>query len=208
MLYQALRLRSRLSCAHRRFAGNAASLVGSASASVGGFVRRRRLGLGIVGAVAGTVAGARQYALHDLATLTDEGLSTEYDPEEIDAFWSHHSAVAVWRLFVIGAEALPFFAKLAWQATFSAPPPPLPAQRAESSHEYDTQAAAAAAAAVAAAEASRELRLKEAAEKFRLILTSLGPTFIKFGQMLSSRPDVLPTVVLQELQKLCDSVPA
>jgi len=43
---------------------------------------------------------------------------------------------------------------------------------------------------------------------FRLLLTRLGPTFIKFGQMLSIRPDVLPPVAVYEMQKLCDSVPA
>lgn len=42
----------------------------------------------------------------------------------------------------------------------------------------------------------------------RLLLVDLGPTFIKFGQMLSIRPDLLPASVLKELQKLCDAVPA
>ena len=44
--------------------------------------------------------------------------------------------------------------------------------------------------------------------EFRHLLTKLGPTFIKFGQMLSIRPDVLPPIAVYELQKLCDSVPA
>ena len=178
-------------------------------------MRRHRLGLGIIGAAAGVVAGTRQYALHDFATLTDEGLSTEYDPAEIDAFWSRHTAVAVWRLCVIGTEVLPVFAKLVWQAKFAGPsmPSPPPQQQHQqqqeprpnplSSPSYEGEFEAQAEDA-----ASRELRLRAAAVEFRLILTRLGPTFIKFGQMLSSRPDVLPTVVLQELQKLCDSVPA
>ena len=37
-------------------------------------------------------------------------------------------------------------------------------------------------------------------------LMNLGPAFIKFGQQLSIRPDLIPHVVLKELQKLCDSV--
>ena len=49
---------------------------------------------------------------------------------------------------------------------------------------------------------------KEQAVEFRCLLQELGPCFIKFGQMLSIRPDVLPPVVVYELQKLCDSVPA
>ena len=44
--------------------------------------------------------------------------------------------------------------------------------------------------------------------ELRDMLSKLGPTFIKFGQMLSIRPDILPTPVLVELQKLCDAVPA
>ncbi len=41
---------------------------------------------------------------------------------------------------------------------------------------------------------------------FRLALEELGPTFIKFGQILSTRPDVLPLPFIAELSKLVDSV--
>ncbi len=44
--------------------------------------------------------------------------------------------------------------------------------------------------------------------ELREALTKLGPSFVKFGQALSIRPDVLPSVFLVELQKLCDSVPS
>lgn len=37
-------------------------------------------------------------------------------------------------------------------------------------------------------------------------LTQLGPAFIKIGQQLSIRPDLLPAIVLKELQALCDKV--
>lgn len=37
--------------------------------------------------------------------------------------------------------------------------------------------------------------------------TELGPTFIKLGQMLSTRPDILPDGVIQEFRKLQDHVP-
>jgi len=46
----------------------------------------------------------------------------------------------------------------------------------------------------------------EHAHDLRQALTRLGPAFIKFGQQLSIRPDLLPAVVLKELQKLCDAV--
>lgn len=39
------------------------------------------------------------------------------------------------------------------------------------------------------------------------LLVELGPTFIKLGQMLASRPDVVGTVLSDELKTLYDSVP-
>jgi ubiquinone biosynthesis protein len=44
-------------------------------------------------------------------------------------------------------------------------------------------------------------------ERVRLAFEELGPTFIKFGQVLSSRPDLLSTEFVKELTKLQDSVP-
>ncbi len=44
-------------------------------------------------------------------------------------------------------------------------------------------------------------------EKLRLALEELGPTFIKFGQILSIRPDFLPSAFIKELEKLQDRVP-
>jgi len=46
----------------------------------------------------------------------------------------------------------------------------------------------------------RALRLREALEE-------LGPVFIKFGQMLSTRPDLLPDDIAMELARLQDRVP-
>ncbi|MCD6330463.1 MAG: AarF/ABC1/UbiB kinase family protein [Candidatus Cloacimonetes bacterium] len=44
-------------------------------------------------------------------------------------------------------------------------------------------------------------------ERIRMVLEELGPTFIKFGQIMSNRPDILPEPLLIELEKLQDSVP-
>ncbi|MCD4676502.1 MAG: AarF/ABC1/UbiB kinase family protein [Desulfobacula sp.] len=44
-------------------------------------------------------------------------------------------------------------------------------------------------------------------ERIRMVLEELGPTFVKFGQIMSNRPDILPEPLLMELEKLQDSVP-
>jgi predicted unusual protein kinase regulating ubiquinone biosynthesis (AarF/ABC1/UbiB family) len=49
---------------------------------------------------------------------------------------------------------------------------------------------------------------REQAVQFREALTALGTTFVKLGQLLSSRPDLLPDVYIEELEKLVDDVPA
>jgi ubiquinone biosynthesis protein len=45
------------------------------------------------------------------------------------------------------------------------------------------------------------------AERVRLALEELGPTFIKFGQIISTRPDLLPPDFVAELSRLQDDVP-
>ncbi len=45
-------------------------------------------------------------------------------------------------------------------------------------------------------------------ERIRIVIEELGPTFIKFGQIMSLRPDLLPEELLSELEKLQDDVPA
>ena len=51
-----------------------------------------------------------------------------------------------------------------------------------------------------------EERLHARAEKFRLALEELGTTYIKLGQLLSTRPDLLPTPFVDELARLQDRV--
>ncbi|MDH3282865.1 MAG: AarF/UbiB family protein, partial [Gammaproteobacteria bacterium] len=45
------------------------------------------------------------------------------------------------------------------------------------------------------------------AVRVREALEELGPIFVKFGQMLSTRPDLLPEDIARELSKLQDQVP-
>ena len=43
--------------------------------------------------------------------------------------------------------------------------------------------------------------------RLRLTLENLGPIFVKLGQVLSTRPDILPPEYALELAKLQDKVP-
>ena len=54
-------------------------------------------------------------------------------------------------------------------------------------------------------ETTPEIQTQQAVQ-FREALTNLGPGFVKLGQQVAIRPDLVPPAVLKELQKLCDSV--
>jgi len=45
-------------------------------------------------------------------------------------------------------------------------------------------------------------------ERVRMVLEELGPTFVKMGQILSTRDDLIPMEYVQEMSKLQDAVPA
>ncbi|SES91666.1 ubiquinone biosynthesis protein [Salinibacillus kushneri] len=53
----------------------------------------------------------------------------------------------------------------------------------------------------------KEVHIKTRGERVRLFLEELGPTFIKLGQIASTRPDLIPEDIIQEMEKLQDEVP-
>ncbi|WP_299594091.1 ubiquinone biosynthesis regulatory protein kinase UbiB [uncultured Microbulbifer sp.] len=54
---------------------------------------------------------------------------------------------------------------------------------------------------------SRKAKNMGRGERLRRALEDLGPIFVKFGQLLSTRPDLLPPDMVEELNHLQDNVP-
>lgn len=52
----------------------------------------------------------------------------------------------------------------------------------------------------------RDIHKKTIGERIRLLLEDLGPTFVKLGQIASTRPDLIPAGVISELVRLQDKV--
>ena len=55
-------------------------------------------------------------------------------------------------------------------------------------------------------EGNKTLQTRTTGERIRMFLEELGPTFVKIGQIASTRPDIFPPDVIQELVKLQDRV--
>ena len=122
-----------------------------------------------------------------------------YEPEAIGNVWLEHRRCALARLAQIGYCAVPFAARLTAD---------LVGDRVGSSLRRALRSAPSLECEEQMQERARAERHARRAVELRLMLTELGPTFIKFGQMLSIRPDVIPPAAIYELQKLCDSVPS
>jgi ubiquinone biosynthesis protein len=57
-----------------------------------------------------------------------------------------------------------------------------------------------------AVEVTAEMRRESVARRFRTLLNELGPTYVKLGQVLSTRADLMPAAFIEELSLLQDRV--
>jgi len=55
--------------------------------------------------------------------------------------------------------------------------------------------------------AHKSKTISDTPKKVRLAFERLGPTFVKFGQLLSLRPDLIPPEYIEEFEKMQDCVP-
>merc|ERR1719162_1052055 len=124
-----------------------------------------------VGAAGLAIAGACTCAcmLDDFGQVSESGFPVEYNPREISAVWDQHPSAALHRLLIILQTTIPFMGYVQYRRVRNSLEP-LPAEET-----------------------------KQLGIELRELLIALGPTFIKFGQMLSIRPDVLPPPVIYEL---------
>lgn len=111
-------------------------------------------------------------------------LPKDYNRDALMTYWNNRPISVIHRIFTIFHQVLPF--ALSYTRDFYILPY---LSLISSSHQQNKE----------------EMQTMYAKE-LRNILTSLGPAFVKLGQQLSIRPDLLPANVLFELQLLCDQV--
>jgi len=112
-------------------------------------------------------------------------LPRDYDWDAVHTYWAHRPVTAALRMLEILWHLTPLGMKYVKDFVVQ------PALVRLAASPMATDAA---------------LLQKKHASNWRQALDQLGPAAVKLGQQLSIRPDLLPAVVLKELQRLCDEV--
>jgi aarF domain-containing kinase len=154
--------------------------VASVTVAAGAVVSVGLAGLAVSGAHGAVFSSQGNNDSHSSSTVVanEHSLPTEYNISAIQAYWRSRPTEVLLRMAEVTLAFAPYLTKLfLWEYWM---------RRKIRNHEGLQQ---------------------KYAVQLREILTKLGPCFIKFGQALSIRPDILPSIFLLELQKLCDAVP-
>jgi len=152
-------------------------------------LRRRPLMLVSSGAIGCLVTNASYVEWYSEHYQDETTLPRNYDSEIIANYWERRPISVVRRLTTILSEMCP----IVWSYYRDFKLFPVVDRSATSLENVPFT--------------SDEIELQQQhAKELRQALTRLGPLFIKLGQQLSIRPDIIPPASLKELQRLCDSV--
>jgi aarF domain-containing kinase len=116
----------------------------------------------------------------------NHSLPRSYDRQSFRQYWIRRPISVVSRFGTIGYELGPTLASYVYHKNSSLLPWSSVDEENNNERKLETQ--------------------HQQAVQFREALTNLGPAFVKIGQQVAIRPDLVPPAVLKELQKLCDSV--
>mmetsp|Transcript_9697 Transcript_9697/g.20935 ORF Transcript_9697/g.20935 Transcript_9697/m.20935 type:complete len:590 (+) Transcript_9697:105-1874(+) len=162
------------------------------AATAKSFLRRRPASSVLAAAAGAAVLIERTASLRDARPLEEAVPSDRFDPRAVSEYWSNRPVSVACRLGTVVCGLGPVAGD--YLAAYQIRPrlaPLLGWSGGDGNKDED-----------------EELRRQTAlARKLRSALTNLGPTFVKVGQQISIRPDVVPPAVLHELQRLCDAVP-
>ncbi|KAL7548676.1 hypothetical protein ACHAWF_011945 [Thalassiosira exigua] len=154
-------------------------------------LRRRPLS-SLAAASSATALGCASYLEHSADGDPSSSIPRDrYDPDAVARYWERRPLSIAARLANVARRLGPVAAEYA--AEFHVKPRWRRATAGDAAEEEDEPDA-------------RELEVS-LSRKLRSALTTLGPTFVKIGQQLSIRPDLVSPTVLHELQRLCDAVP-
>lgn len=140
-----------------------------------------------------TLSGA--LAVEAYAEYDDQSLPRSYHRDQIQQYWKQRPISVMKRLAQIIWELGPVATQYYVQERLLLPTPSTVDTTGSTSELMNRPQAS-----------HNNIRLQYHSERLREALTNLGPAWVKGGQQLAIRPDLVPPVVLKELQKLCDAV--
>lgn len=121
-------------------------------------------------------------------------LPRDYNRAKIERYWETRPVTVTLRVLDVLSEVLPIWGSYVRDFCLR----PFLSERIMGTNDKNSDVSSRAASYV-------KLQHRHASA-LREAMTRLGPAFVKGGQQLSIRPDLIPAAVLQELQLLCDSV--